>query len=65
MNIWKVLKRFLKIILIYRCEHYNSLKHVCINEKNRLNAINVWNTLKRKRKGEYHDLYLKTDFFIS
>ena len=39
-----------------RFEFYSSLKEECISEKDYLHAINVWNTLKRKTMGDYHDL---------
>ena len=46
-----------------RCEFFSYLKEKCISEKNYLHAINVWNILKGKKSGDYHDLYLKTDVF--
>ena len=32
-----------------RCKCFSSLKDECIREKDYLHAINVWNTLKRKK----------------
>ena len=29
-----------------------------------LHIINVWNTLKRKTMGDYHDIYLKTNVLL-
>ena len=34
-----------------RCKIYSSSKGKCINEKDYLRAINVWNTLERKTMG--------------
>ena len=38
----------------------SSLKDRCISEK----AVNVWNVFKMNTKGDYHDLYLKTDVLL-
>ena len=43
-----------------RYEFYNSLKDGCINEKDYLHAVNVWNKFKMNTMGDYHDHYLKT-----
>ena len=40
------------------------MKDECINEKDYLHAVNVWNMLRRKAMGNYHDLYLKTDVLL-
>ena len=44
-----------------RSKFYSSSKDECINEKDYLHVVNVWNTFKRKTMGDYHDLYLKAD----
>ena len=44
-----------------RCEIFSSLKDQCISEKYYFHVIDVWNMLKRKTMGDYHDLYLKTN----
>ena len=46
MNLWTVLKGFLKKVFLDRCKFFSSLKNECISEKNYSNAINVWNTFK-------------------
>ena len=47
-----------------RCEPYRSLKEECISKKDYLHAIDVWNTLKKKTIGDYHDRYLKADVLL-
>ena len=60
-----VLKSFLKINYLIDLNCLSSLKDECISEKDYLRAINVWNVLKEKIMGDYHDdLYLKTDIFL-
>ena len=49
---------------VYPYEYMNSfstLKDKCISEKDYSRAIEVWNVFKMNTKGDYHDLYLKTD----
>ena len=38
-----------------------SLKDECINEKDYLHVIDIWNVFKMNTMGDYHHLYLKTD----
>ena len=38
-----------------------SLKDECINEKDCLHVIDIWNVFKMNSMSDYHDLYLKTD----
>ena len=57
-------KRFSDEKLPDRCEFYSSLKSESISEKDYLYATDVWNTLKRKKMGDYLDLYLKTDVLL-
>ena len=57
-------KKFSEDKLSDRCEFYSSLKNECISEKDHSHAINVWNPLKNKTTGDYHDLYLKTDVLL-
>ena len=60
-----VLKSFLKINYLIDLNCLSSLKDECISEKDYLRAINVWNVLKEKIMGDYHDdLHLKTDIFL-
>ena len=40
---------------------FSSLQDVCISEKYYWHVFDVWNMLKRKTMGDYHDLYLKED----
>ena len=47
-----------------RSKFFSSLKDESISEKDYLHAINVWNMLKRKTMGDYHDLCLKTDVLL-
>ena len=54
-------KKFSEDRLLDRFKLLISLKDECISEKDYLRAINVWNTLKKKTMGDYHDLYFKTD----
>ena len=56
MNIWTVLRSFLKI----NC----SLKGKCISEKDYLKGDNIWNVFKMNTMGDYHNLYLKTDVLL-
>ena len=44
------------------CKYFSSLKDECISEKDYLHAIDIWNVFKMNAMGDYHDLYLKTDF---
>ena len=57
-------KKFVDDKLPDRCNFFSSLKDECINEKDYLHATNVWNILKRKTMGDYHDLYLKSDVLL-
>ena len=57
-------KRFSEDKLPARCKFYSSLKDECINWKYCLHAISVWNTLKRKTMGDYHNLILKTNVLL-
>ena len=57
-------KNFSENKLPDRPEFYNSLKDECINEKDYLASINLWNEFKMKSLGDYHDLYLKTDVLL-
>ena len=43
---------------------FSSLKGVSISEKDYERAKKVWDIFGVKNLGEYHDLYLKTDFFL-
>ena len=47
-----------------KCKSFSSLKDVCINEKDYLNANNIWNVIKMNTMGDCHDLYLKTDVLL-
>ena len=57
-------KKFSEDRLLDRFKLLISLKDECISEKDYLRAINVWNTLKKKTMGDYHDLYFKTDVLL-
>ena len=46
------------------CGFSSSLKDECINEKDYLHAINIWNVFKMNTMGDYHDLYLKTNVLL-
>ena len=48
----------------HRCEFYGSLKNECTNKEDYLHDANVWNILKRKPMGNYHDHFLKTDVLL-
>ena len=45
-------------------DFFNSLKDECISEKDYSHTINVWNTFKMNKMGDYYDLYLKTKVFL-
>ena len=64
MIIQTLIKRFFEDKLPDRSRFYSPLKDKCISEKDYLHAINIWNTLKRKTMGGYHDLYLKPDVLL-
>ena len=55
-------KKFSEDKFLDRYEFYSSLKEESINKKDYLHVNNVRNTLKRKTKGDYHDLYSKQMF---
>ena len=57
-------KKFSNKKLPDRWEFLSSLKRKCISEKDYLQAITVWNNLKRKTIEDYRDLYLKTDVLL-
>ena len=57
-------KKFFKDKLTDRCACFSYLKDKCISEKDYLYAINVWNTFKMNKMGDYHDLHLKTDVLL-
>ena len=56
-------KNFFEDKLFDRSKFFSSLKDEGISEKDYLHAINIWNVFKINTKGDYHDLYLKTDAF--
>ena len=47
-----------------KCKFFSSLKNGCINEKDYLHAIGVWNVFKMNTMSDYHDLYLKADVLL-
>ena len=47
-----------------RSTFFSFLKNECISEKYYLHAIDVWNMLKRKTVGDFHDFYLKTGVLL-
>ena len=50
-----------KFWIINYLTNFSSLHDECISEKYYLHVFDVWNMLKRKTMGDYHDLYLKVD----
>ena len=48
-----------------RSRFFSSLKDKCISQKDYSRAINVWNMFEMNKKGDYHDLFLKTDVLLS
>ena len=58
------LERFFQDKLPDRCKFFSSLKDECVNKKDYLHDIDVWNVFKMKTMGDYHDLYLKTDVLL-
>ena len=57
-------KKFSEDKLPDRCKSFSSLKDECINKKDYFHAIDVWNVFKMNARGDYHDLYLKTDILL-
>ena len=57
----KIFKGFFDDRLPDRCELNSFLKDECVSEEDYLHAVNVWNMIKMKAVGDYHNLYLKTD----
>ena len=43
---------------------FNSLTNTNISDKDYEHVIKVWNTFNVKNKGEYHDLYLRSDVYL-
>ena len=65
MNIWTVLRSFLKKKnCLTDVGFFSSLKAICISEKDYLKANNIWNVFKTNTMGNYDDLYLKTDVLL-
>ena len=61
MNIWTILRSFLKInfLIAVSFSVFNF-----ISEKDYLKASNIWTVFKMNTMGDYHDLYLKTDVLL-
>ena len=59
-------KRFNDDGLHNKSKFFSSLKDSGVNEKEYKKAVNVWKykAFKIKNRGEYHDLYLKTDVLL-
>ena len=57
-------KKFSEYKLPEKCDVFSSLKDECINEKDYLQALDVWNTFKMNTMGDYHDVYLKADVLL-
>ena len=57
-------KKFSENKLPDRSKFFIFLLDKCISEKDYLKANNIWNVFKINTMGDYHDLYLKTDFLL-
>ena len=57
-------EKFFEDKLPYRFILFSSLIGECISEKDYLHIINVWNTLKWRTMGDYHNIYLKADVLL-
>ena len=58
------LENFSEDELPNRSKFFSSVKNECISKKDYLHVTDVWNMLKRKTMGYYHNLYLKTDVLL-
>ena len=57
-------KKFSENKLPDRSKFFCSLKDEYISQKEYFKAADVWNVFKMNTIGDYHDLYLKTDFLL-
>ena len=57
-------KKFSENKLPDRCKFFSSLKDICISKKYYLKAVDILNVFKMNTMGDYHDLYLKSDFLL-
>ena len=57
-------KRFFENKLPDKSKFFSSLKDECVSEKDYLKAVDIWHMFKMNTKGDYHDLYLKTDVLL-
>ena len=57
--------KFLKKKTLPKPEHFfNTLDNKSITEKDYTHVVQVWKEMNIKNKGDYHDLYLKTDVLL-
>ena len=61
-DIYPCFKKFFDDELPDRCKFFSYLKDECISQKDYLHAIGIWEMFKMNTMGDYHDVYLKTDF---
>ena len=64
MNIWTVLRSFLKIYYLIDVSFLVLQKIKCITEKDYLKVNNICNVFKMNTMGDYYDLYLKSDVLL-
>ena len=61
-DIYPCFKKFFDDELPDRCKFFSYLKDECISQKDYLHAIGISEMFKMNTMGDYHDVYLKTDF---
>ena len=58
-------EKIIEAQLFSRKAFFNNLTQEDISEEDYAHALNVWDKFYTKMLGDYHDLYLKTDVFLS
>ena len=61
-DIYPCFKKFFDDKLPDRCKFFSCFKDECISQNDYLHVIDIWEIFKMNTMGDYHDVYLKTDF---